>query len=841
MTIQLHRRHSCSLGVALIAFLATEGRAMQAADWADGFIGPSSSGIVTEVASFDDGGGEKLYVATGAPFGSGFAELLRRFDGNRWEAFDVPVTGTIHSSCVWNDGTGNALYLGGDFTSVAGVAAQRVVRFDGTNWTPLSAGINGRVNSLVAFDDGSGMALYAGGLFDHSGSTPAHYVARWNGSSWIEVGPVFGEVNDLCVFDDGSGPALYAAHTGLGWHVGRWNGTAWTTVGGLFNDSIEDLHSLAGPGGGVFALGHFNNVGGLFSPAIARWNGTAWSQLSGAFIAGYCPHTGSMCTFQPSGGSPVVAIGGCFSSNNAALTSGLVQWDGSRLASIGLGQGIAGAVRMQAAFDDGSGEALYVAGEITAAGPTAVTDVARWNGASYKPLPMPFGINVHPLALEVLDDGSGPALYAGAKGVRRWTGSSWAALDAGMVPNSRVYAMCDWNDHGTRTLVAAVEEQFGAQYVMRWNGSSWSLLGDLFLGRILSLGVHDSGSGEELYAGGAFTSAGMALLAHVARWDGTAWAPLGNGLDGEVDDMVSFSDGSGPALYVGGTFNSAGSIPAAGVARWQNGAWSALGSGLVAGSRVKALCVHDAGTGSGRDLYAAGMFTSVVANGTARNVARWDGSTWNALGAGLQGFEAAANSIVAYRAPLASRSSLYVGGLFVHAGDRLATNICAYGIEEDGRPICFGDGQQQSCPCGNTSAVGAGAGCSNSQGHGGVLRSRGIASVSADTLELVGASMPPSSNVLYFQGTYAVRSGVGAPFAAGLRCAGGTTVRLYATQNSNGASSVPNVTMPTPVSVRGMVPASGGERVYQAWHRDAIMICGSTSNLTNGVLVTWRP
>ena len=52
---------------------------------------------------------------------------------------------------------------------------------------------------------------------------------------------------------------------------------------------------------------------------------------------------------------------------------------------------------------------------------------------------------------------------------------------------------------------------------------------------------------------------------------------------------------------------------------------------------------------------------------------------------------------------------------------------------------------------------------------------------------------------------------------------------------------MPNPQMPTPISVRGLLPPVGGTRVYQARHRDLAGPCGTFANLTNAVIVTWRP
>ncbi len=156
-----------------------------------------------------------------------------------------------------------------------------------------------------------------------------------------------------------------------------------------------------------------------------------------------------------------------------------------------------------------------------------------------------------------------------------------------------------------------------------------------------------------------------------------------------------------------------------------------------------------------------------------------------------------------------------------------------------GTPICFGDGSGTACPCANNSAVGDEVGCLNSFGQGGKLIGNGSPSVSADSLSLQGSQMPNSS-ALYFQGTTSIGGGAGVVFGDGLRCAGGSVIRLGTKANTAGASQYP-VGVDQPVSVRGLCTA-GNVRVYQVWYRNAAAFCTiSTFNLTNGLSITWNP
>jgi hypothetical protein len=152
-------------------------------------------------------------------------------------------------------------------------------------------------------------------------------------------------------------------------------------------------------------------------------------------------------------------------------------------------------------------------------------------------------------------------------------------------------------------------------------------------------------------------------------------------------------------------------------------------------------------------------------------------------------------------------------------------------------PYCFGDGSGVACPCGNESVPGDRAGCLHSLGAGGRLTATGRASLASDTIVLHGAQMPDSS-ALYFQGTTTMAGGAGVVFGDGLRCAGGSIVRLGTKSNSAGASRYP-ASGDASVSVRGQVAAPGA-RTYQVWYRNAAAFCTpSTFNLTNGVQITW--
>jgi hypothetical protein len=102
--------------------------------------------------------------------------------------------------------------------------------------------------------------------------------------------------------------------------------------------------------------------------------------------------------------------------------------------------------------------------------------------------------------------------------------------------------------------------------------------------------------------------------------------------------------------------------PAKGIAKWNGSSWIALGSGIDPG--VFALAV------SGSDLYAGGSFT-YAGGSLAAKVAKWNGSSWSGLGSGMNQF----NAVFALAV---SGSDLYVGGSFTAAGGSPANNIAKW-------------------------------------------------------------------------------------------------------------------------------------------------------------------
>ena len=505
---------------------------------------------------------------------------MAKWDGTSWTPLgDELVVGGVGVLVVFDDGTGPSIYAGGAFGATFSATIEGLARWDGAQWAAVGGGLgqtNGSasVRDLVVFDDGSGEALYVGGRFTSAGGVARRNVARWDGASWSNVGgglrgPISG-VEAFEVFDDGSGPSLYAGGSfrdegsgpGLN-NIARWNGASWRPLGqGLFDGQVRALEVFDdGTGDALYAGGRISIAGGAPADNIAKWDGSSWSTLG----SGVDEPVAALFAYDDGSGAKLY-VGGAFSQAGGQPANRVATWDGSSWAA--LGTGLNNEPADFAVLKNPSGvPQLHAMGGFSEAGGFSVGGMARWTPDGWFPFltdePDTAGLDREVWSLFTHDDGTGPALYVGgdfdyAGGVRashiaKWDGLSWSALGDGV--NNRVTAMATFDDGGGEDLYVA--GYFGiaggvlASRIARWDGTSWSTLGAGTNSFIDALEVYDDGTGEALYAAGSFTMAGGSPANYIAKWDGASWSPLGSGVDRDVYSLATFDDGSGARTLCG--------------------------------------------------------------------------------------------------------------------------------------------------------------------------------------------------------------------------------------------------------------------------------------------------
>lgn len=355
-------------------------------------------------------------------------------------------------------------------------------------------------------------------------------------------------------------------------------------------------------------------------------------------------------------------------------------------------------------FNDGRGDALYAGGRFTMAGGITVGKIAGWDGQDWFSLDGGVGGGLVPVvsALAVLGDSANQSLIVGGEfaiagktdvnNIAQWDGQSWSALNAGL--DASVFALTVFTDPDTQSQDLFVGGSFttaggiSANRIARWDGSQWFALGDGFNGPVYALTIFDDGTGlgPSLFAGGNFTLAGDVSVKSIAKWDGMSWSALNNGVSGLVFALMVFDDGSGPALVIGGNFIQVDDIGVNHIAKWDGMNWSPVGAGMD--STVRSLTVFDDGTDTGEALYAGGTFLTAGAV-NANRIAKWNGTTWSALGDGTNNpiFGLTSTQSISSIGP-----AIYAGGSFVIAGG-LTTNYIARWMGCFDRPGDFdGDG-----------------------------------------------------------------------------------------------------------------------------------------------------
>jgi hypothetical protein len=204
------------------------------------------------------GGGAPMLVVSGYfdVAGHQAAKNFAVYQGGIWRNVLPSPAGPINVLEVFNDGTGQKLFAGGEFSHIGDQVANNIARWNGSGWQTAGMGVHStsgpaRVSAMAVHNDGSGWALYVGGRFDKAGALSAGNVARWTGQQWQAVpGYQQGMVRSFRSFDDGTGRALYMAGDNIvaGGHapnrVARLNASGWSALPQL-GDATTKVNTLA--------------------------------------------------------------------------------------------------------------------------------------------------------------------------------------------------------------------------------------------------------------------------------------------------------------------------------------------------------------------------------------------------------------------------------------------------------------------------------------------------------------------------------------------------------------------------------------------------------------------
>lgn len=679
-----NRLMSSACGVMLLLTAAhSVAKAQCEPAWSDRFALRGVSGTVHATTVWNDGGGDKVYVA--GDFSSfdalssvgvqGAANGIVAWDGERWVPLGLGVGPSgqfqsglrvVHALTPFDpDGPGplpSSLIVGGEFIWVSGQQIKSVARWDGANWSEMGGGVFGTfstlnnrlaVRSMAVYDaDGVGPALpelYIAGDFEYAGNTYVNGVARWDGTQWRDVGgpfPAGTHGQRLAVFDpDGDGPLLaqlYLGGTfsqvpdGLGDYLpaqglARWDGASWTDEPGIQMKNVNDLAVFDNGaarelwvGGGLLPT-----AGSIIYPTVARKTGGIWAHFGSAGVAPFY----SASALRQLGGHMYV------SGSVPGTSDTFVRWSPAAPAAFQpVGTAIRGQIDAILPVDfDLAGplpSKLLVAGgdafhRVTAlqdpvAGVQAFSNAAVWNGTFFEPTPTSGSTS---LGLGIPTNGSPLQV------------SCLRSLDpdgAGPQPE-KLFIAGTFNGAGaTITGNAAVFDgsTFGGLPFWPEAGDTPpnpTAYDDASYPIALDFATMPVGSSTTLFASAYDSGSGGGTI---GRWDGTRFYPIGFP-GGSAQRIIGFDDGSGMALWAFGAFGDVsvnpslnmpgGSIAANGSARWRpTTGWESADVGIPAvGFSIRDAIVYNSGGGDA--IFAAGFTFEFP----SRHLARWNGSTWD--------------------------------------------------------------------------------------------------------------------------------------------------------------------------------------------------------------------
>lgn len=331
----------------------------------------------TKLGSFE---GDLLFFGAGVSSGSNALNVARLVDGS-FRSWEGSAGVASNRAIMWGAIYQGKLFAAGPFSNIAGAKSEGVGAWDGVSWESIGNGLvgGGWPLGLQAFSGGLIVIGDIYGVIDPTtGATvPTKGVARWDGERWhpFDTGlPVIPKSLGL----DGDHPVVAVDVIGASpprARIMRWVTDQWIDIGEL-PDQAFDKKIAALDGVIVVAGARRNEFGIQIGNYVAQWDGEQWTYLLD----------------EPS------------------------KWTVRRLG-----------------FHAGQ---LYLAGSFSTIGGEAIRSLARWDGASWKPVGQGPGFDA--TCLLSADDGSllvGGFEPSGAR-VSRWDGENWTAIDIGPVSAS---------------------------------------------------------------------------------------------------------------------------------------------------------------------------------------------------------------------------------------------------------------------------------------------------------------------------------------------------------------------------------------------------------------------
>ena len=615
------------------------------------------------------------------PVGVGFPDSTYAFQ-NELEGADFSWA-QLDSLTTYDDGSGQKLYIGGNFVFVYGnsynlIYAGGVASWDGTTFASVGNS-PGYLGLAFASYNEPGASGSPSRLFMATDNT----VYRWDGAFWTTVsgGIAIGAPGTLASYDGllfAGGTSADPAYPGGGsTGLASWNGSGWSSVdiGLPANSAVYGVNALLaanlGTGSKLYISRVVNNGGVVVYPApaggyVVSYDGTnVHSLVTSHDLTSSASY---MCDLTPAlgGKSGILAIDPNLSGTDIQASFGMALWNGTQYTSVSGNNGIGivsntNLTYNAIVYDDTTMSPhepqIYVANG-SSAGPLPYSWVAKFNGQTWTgvgngaPNVGEDFIALYPCDVHVFDTPSGPSLFTSSliwdtsdnfdEFFAQLVGNTWEVVSVPQgTPRDASFGrwvVVDLAGNGvTPPTIFYLRLDLGNNQLCTLTGGSLVPVAGAPAG-IRSMAAYTENGHQRLFVAGISTTQNV-ITGGVQRYDGETWTQVGNGLNGEVVSLYPSTAPAAVGLVAVGTFTASGSTAVNHVALWNGTSWSPLGGGFAdANSTVinnASMNVWDNGTGP--KLVVAGIVDSTIR--PLPYVASFDGARWNPVNAVGGGFD----------------------------------------------------------------------------------------------------------------------------------------------------------------------------------------------------------
>lgn len=626
--------------------------------WSEDFITPIwRNPDVSAVVSF----GNRIFTAENGKV------ITYQYKTNSWNVIGTVGSGMIYAMAYYD----TLIYVGGSFEVMEGKRVNFIASWNGTQWSDIGQGLDRRVYTLAVDDEG---IVYAGGEFNFSiNNDTLNYFAFWDGSKWKSPAEQpDGYVRAIWIKGDsiiiGGEFEMIGEKEFLKIAVWDKKQEKWFPLGnGIQSGRSEKVIAITSDASGnIYAGGMFLYAGDVAASNIAVFDGNKWNDMKGG-VLGIVRALASV--------EDRVYVGGSFSNAGGKNIERIAYWDNNDWHS--LKGGVQGSEYPSVATICRNGKnSILVGGNFNLAGDISCNGLALWNGSDWLDLFSGKRNGVVSIVYDLsIDDNN--LLYAGgafvktgdktSKGLSIWDGNYWIGCNKGLDPPAVVYSIKPLGSDIYFTGWFFGADSVKLNNVAKWLGKEkkWEPIGpgidggDGVLGPILI-------SGNEIFVGGRFKTAGDATVNHITYWDGTKWNDMDGGINNQNASISTIVDAGNGHIYITGSFDTVGKVRTPYFAVWDKNLKKWIEPPLRFNGIPHSILIDN------DSVYFGGSFTN-VSGVEVRNLVLWDRKKdvlYN-----LTNTDGAVRTIFKWF------DDIYVGGLFRSSGNKTVNSIFKYNLK----------------------------------------------------------------------------------------------------------------------------------------------------------------